>query len=255
MSVRTVIIDDEIRGLKVIEHYLSSNKNIDILASISDADEAIVAINTLKPQLVILDIHIPKYNGFEILERVHFKDFKIIFVTAYNQYAIKAFKYSAVDYLLKPIDELLFNDTIDNVVLKIAESELRTDIKTLIHNVSSIKDPMAMKICIQQMNGFNIIDSQDIIYCEADSCYTIFKLIGGKQIISAKTMADYESILDDNLFLRIHRSYIINMSRIKEYHKGLGGSVIMDNGAALEVSRRKKDEFINKVKKIFTDQL
>ncbi|MBK8054821.1 MAG: response regulator transcription factor [Saprospiraceae bacterium] len=254
MKIRTIIIDDEVRGLKIIEHFVSSNNDIEIIASISDAEEAIEVINKMKPQLIILDIHIPKFNGFEILERVNFREFKTIFVTAYNEYAIKSFKYSAIDYLLKPLDEVLFSDAIKKVVEQINQTNIKTDLKTLIHNVTSIKDPMAMKICIQHMNGFNIIDSQDIIYCEADTCYTIFKMAGNKQIVSSKTMAEYESILDPGLFLRIHRSFIINLSRIKEYRKGLGGSVIMDNGAELEISRRKKDEFVNRIKKIFKDE-
>ena len=148
MKIRTIIIDDEVRGLKIIEHFVSSNNDIEIIASISDAEEAIEVINKMKPQLIILDIHIPKFNGFEILERVNFREFKTIFVTAYNEYAIKAFKYSAIDYLLKPLDEVLFSDAIKKVVEQINQTNIKTDLKTLIHNVTSIKDPMAMKICI-----------------------------------------------------------------------------------------------------------
>lgn len=251
-KIKTIILDDEIRGVKMIEHLLAAFPEIEIVGALTSPEEAIEVIHKTHSQLLILDIQMPKYNGFEVLEKINMPDLKFIFVTAHNEYAIKAFKYSAIDYLLKPIDEESFATSIKMAIEQIRKKDILSDIKTLMHNVSSVKNPSKLKLCISSVHGFTIIKSEDIIYCEADSCYTIFKLSDGKQIISSKTLSEYEAILDDHHFIRIHRSYIINISFIAEYRKGNGGYVVMTNGKELEVSRRKKEEFLQKIKVIFS---
>jgi two-component system, LytTR family, response regulator len=251
MKIRTILIDDELRGLRVLEHLAKQIPEISIIQSISDAEEALNAIQTQSPDLVIMDIHMPKMNAFEILEQISKPTFITIFVTAYSEHALKAFKFSAFDYLLKPVEEEQFLLAVRKAIQSIERSEIKTDIKTLMHNINTIKDPLSMKLCINHVNGFSIISIDDIIYCEADSCYTIFKLTNGKQIISSKTLAEYESIMDHQLFLRIHRSFLINISKVLEYKKGNGGSVVMSNNLEVEVSRRKKDEFLNRIKQIY----
>jgi two-component system, LytTR family, response regulator len=251
--IKAVLVDDEVRGLRILEHMIAKFKNIEVVAACTDAEEAIAKIDMLQPQLVLLDINMPNYNGFEVLEMCSYKKFKSIFVTAYNEYAIKAFKYSAVDYLLKPVEESDFDDSIQRALAQIDNNDLTQHIQTLMYNISSIKNPMAMKVCISNVNGFSIVDCQDILYCEADSCYTLFKLSNGNQIVSAKTLSEFELVLDPSHFIRIHRSYIININHISDYFKGNGGHVVMKNGAELEVSRRKKDEFIMRVKHSFKE--
>ena len=249
--VKTILLDDEERGLKVLEHLCNQSGKVEIIGKYNDAEEAILQINKLKPQLVILDINMPKYNGFEVIKNINYKEYKVIFVTAHNEYAIKAFQYSAANYLLKPVDDDLFIQAIETIVKSLENNEFNDQLHTIIHNFQSMNNPMAMKICVPNVNGFSVVDAHQILYCEADSCYTIFKLHDGRQIISSKTLQEYENVLDENIFMRIHRSFIINLSHIKEYHKGSGGSVIMNNGAELEVSRRKKDEFLQKMKSMF----
>ncbi len=249
--INALIIDDEIKGTKVLEHLLKEFTDIHIMGLCTDAEQAIAMINEHKPQLILLDINMPKYNGFEILDKISHKDYKVIFVTAYNEYALKAFNYSAIDYLLKPVDNTSFKLSIQKAIDQINQQDFTTSIHTLQHNLNSFKDPMSMKLCISNINGFSIINAQDIIYCEADSCYTIFKLKNNTQIISSKTLSEYEEILDKSLFFRIHRSYIINLDSIVEYRKGSGGNVVMSNGAELEVSRRKKEEFLERVRNIY----
>ena len=251
--IKAILIDDEIRGLRILEHLISFYSNIKVIGAFTDAEEAIDKINDLHPDLVLLDINMPKYSGFEVIEKSKFKNFKSIFVTAYNEYAIKAFKYSAIDYLLKPVEEDDFRQAVDRAVAQIGSNDISHHLQTLMHNLSSIKDPMSMKVCINNVNGFSIIDCQDILYCEADSCYTVFKLINGSQIVSAKTLSEFESVLDTNNFFRIHRSFIININYIKDYVKGNGGHVVMKNGAELEVSRRKKEEFISRIRYSFKE--
>jgi two-component system, LytTR family, response regulator len=249
--VKAILIDDEVRGLRVLEHLISKFEKIQVVASCTSSEEAIDKIDLLKPNLVLLDINMPKFNGFQVLENVTYKNFKSIFITAHNEFAIKAFKYSAIDYLLKPVEEDLFDEAIERALLHQNKDEINENLQTLMHNMAAITDPMAMKVCINNIHGFSIINSNDILYCEADSSYTKFKLSNGTTILSAKTLSEFESILDQNQFFRIHRSFMINLTHIKEYIKGNGGHVIMQNGVELEVSRRKKDEFISKFKTIF----
>ena len=249
--VKTVLLDDEDRGLNVLEHLCNQSKKIEILGKYNDSEEAVREINRLKPQLVILDVNMPKYDGFEVIRKVNYPEFKTIFVTAHDEYAIKAFQYSASNYLLKPVDDDHFFTAIESVVKSLQKNEVDGQIHTLLHNLQNVHHPLGMKICIPNINGFSIVDSKDILYCEADSCYTNIKFINGSQMVSSKTLAEYEALLDTNIFIRIHRSFIINMACIKEFRKGNGSSVVMLNGQELEVSRRKKEEFLSKMKQIF----
>ncbi len=153
--------------------------------------------------------------------------------------------------MLKPINEDHFELAVKKAVDKIRSKKINTNFETLLHNINQVTNPLAMKICIPDARGFQIVDVVDIISCEADSCYTIFHMKENKTILSSKTMAEFEPILDDKNFFRVHRSFIINVRHVKEYHKGSGGSVIMSNGKEIEVSRRKKDEFILKMKYVF----
>jgi two-component system, LytTR family, response regulator len=249
--VKAIILDDEIRGLQVLEHLLKPHKEIVIDGSFTDPVIAVEAIIKNKPSLLILDINMPVLNGFEVLDRIKNEKIKIIFTTAHDNYALRAFHYSAIDYLLKPIDEEQFHNAIKKVLQDTDQKDFSHSITTLMHNIASFKDPMSMKICVPNVNGFSIIDSNQILYCEADSCYTIFKMIDGTQIISSKTLSEYEAVLDENVFFRSHRSFLINLSQIKEYHKGNGGTITMANGDEIEVSRRKKEEFLLKVRMTF----
>lgn len=250
-NIKTILIDDEPRGLKVLEYFCKEYApQLNVVAACTDPVDAIEKIQFLKPKLVILDIQMPLMNAFELLNQLTYNDFEIIFATAYDHFALTAFKYSATDYLLKPISEDLFEQAVKKAVDKIKSKTSATNFETLLHNINQLNNPLAMKICIPDVKGFQIVDAVDIISCEADSCYTIFHMKDNKTIVSSKTMAEFEPILDDKSFFRIHRSFIINLGHVKEYHRGNGGSVIMSNGKEVEVSRRKKDEFIVKMKQI-----
>ena len=251
-SIKTILIDDEPRGLKVLEHFCSIYApGLEVVSTCTDPFDALAKIDTTKPNLVIMDIQMPLMNAFELLNQLKYKEFEIIFATAYDHYALTAFKYSATDYLLKPISEDLFEMAVNKAVEKIRSKNRNVNFDTLLHNINQLNNPVAMKICIADSKGFQVVDVADVISCEADSCYTIFHMKNNKTIISSRTMAEFEPVLDDKNFFRIHRSFIINIGHVKEYHRGNGGSVIMSNGKEIEVSRRKKDEFILKMKQIF----
>jgi two-component system LytT family response regulator len=247
--VKTVILDDEERGLNVLDHLCRLCKNIELVGKFTDPEEAIHHINQMRPQLIILDINMPKYNGFEVLKQINYQDFKTIFVTAYNEFAIKAFQYSASNYLLKPVDDDLFFSAIDDITKSIESKSMNDSLHTLMHNLQHMYHPLSMKISIPNMNGYTVVDTKEILYCEADSCYTVFRFVNGDQLLSSRTLAEYETILNPQLFVRIHRSYIINMACIKEIKKI--GSVVMLNGKELEISRRKKEEVLLIFKELY----
>jgi two-component system, LytTR family, response regulator len=248
-KLKTILIDDELPGLKILEHFCKEYySELDVIGACQSPKEAINLIENLHPDLVIMDIQMPQMNAFELLNELKYKRFEIIFTTAHEKYAIQAFKYSATDYLLKPINEDLFDNAIRKVMEKLKMKSNMTNIETLLHNIKQHNNHAAMKICITDANGFQVVDIADILYCEAESCYTIFHLKNAKKIVSSKTMAEFEPILDENTFFRVHRSFIININHVVEYHKGDGGHVIMTNEQLIDVSRRKKNEFIFKMK-------
>lgn len=252
-KIKTIIIDDEPRGLNVLEHFCAKlSEHIELIASSLSAVQSVSLINQLQPELLIMDIQMPQMSAFDILNNTSYQDFEVIFCTAHNAYALKAFEYSAVDYLLKPIDEDHFNKAIQKVIQKRLSKDTAERFSILLHNISRLNNPATMKLCIHDSKGFTVVYLSEIIYCEADSSYTIFCLENGKKIISAKTLSDYESILDSNYFIRIHRSYLININHVKEYKKGEGGFVVMSNKAEIEISRRKKDEFLFRMKNIIS---
>jgi two-component system, LytTR family, response regulator len=249
--ITAITIDDEVRGLNMLNHLLEKHKEIQNIGAFTDSEQAISKIDELRPDLVILDINMPKYDGFAVLERVKHKNFKCIFVTAHDEFAVKAFHYSAIDYVLKPVEESIFHNAVDKALSQINKVDFTSSMQTLLHNISQKSIPTNMKICIPNINGFSLVDTNDIVCCEADSCYTIFKLTNGTQIVASKTLQEYENILINHDFVRVHRSYIINVNHIKSYQKGQGGVVTMSNGSAIEVSRRKKDEFLSRIELVY----
>jgi two-component system, LytTR family, response regulator len=247
--VKTILVDDEIRGLNSLKKMLEHNcPQVDIVAECQDAVSAIEKIKLLEPQLIFLDISMPGKNGFDLLNELGDIDFEIIFVTAHNDYTLQAFRYSAIDYLMKPVDEDLLIDAVKRAVKRIGGSKKGSNIDTLLYNLKKVRDPREMKLCITDFKGFQVVRIADIIYCEAESSYTIFHLVNGQQVTASRTIVEYELLLQDCGFCRIHKSFLVNLAHVKEYQKGEGGTVIMTNKSEVEVSRRKREVFIAKMK-------
>jgi two-component system, LytTR family, response regulator len=251
-KIKTILIDDELPGLSILEHYCSEyTPELHIIGAYNDPFEALEKIQKLKPELVIMDIQMPNMNAFELLSKSIYKAFDIIFTTAYDEYAITAFKYSATDYLLKPINEDLFVDAVNKVIKKNKSKSDNSNLETLLHNFNQMHNYFGMKLCITDAQGFQVIELGNILYCEAEGSYTKFHLNNNKTLLSSKSLAEYEPILGDKNFFRIHKSYIVNLSQVLEFNKRNGGEVIMPNGQSIEVSRRKKNEFIELMKGAF----
>jgi two-component system LytT family response regulator len=248
--IKTILVDDEARGLSSLKKLVQLNcPDLQVIAECRDAPDAAEAILTLRPQLVFLDISMPGKNGFDLLNELKDIHFEIIFVTAHNQYSLQAFRYSAVDYLLKPVDERLLTDAVQRAAGRINTHHISSNIDTFLYNLQH--RPADMKLCISSLKGFQVIHLSEVVYCEAESSYTIFHMMNGMNIVASKSIIEYELLLEDNFFCRVHKSYLINLAHMKEYIRGEGGSVVLTNGKEVEVSRRKKETFLCRVKEFF----
>lgn len=239
-----IIVDDEAVNIEILKALLQDScKEISIMGEATNIDKAEQLIKQENPAIVFLDVEMPNGNGFELLDRFHNIDFETIFITAHNDYSLRAIKYSALDYLLKPvnIDELKI--AVQKAIKKRDGSQLKQQITLLLENLQS-KNASLQKIAVPTQQGFDFITTEQIILCEASGNYTIFYTTDNQKVVSSKNIKDYEDILPANLFFRVHYSYIININRVKRYYKGRGGYVIMDNDAKIEVAQRRREEFL-----------
>jgi two-component system LytT family response regulator len=251
-SIRSILIDDEPRGLTSLQKLLELNcPDVRVLQCCSNAEQAKKAIVDLHPDLVFLDIAMPGKNGFELLQELPAIDFEIIFVTAHDTFTSQALHLSAVDYLLKPVDDDLLVDAVKRAARKIEDKSGEQQIKTFLHNMHHRGTTQKMKLCIPSLKGFQVVDIQDIIYCEASSNYSNFHFTNRNLICASKPIHEYESLLEDVGFVRIHKSFVVNLDHIREYLRGEGGSVILSGGQEVEVSRRKKELLMQRMKEHF----
>jgi len=250
--IKTLVIDDEYISRNVLKKMLDLHcPEVEVVKECTNADEGIAAIEQLQPQLVFLDISMPGKSGLDMLKEIGHINFEIIFVTAFHEYTIQAIRYSAIDYLLKPVDKNELIQAVSRVTEKISAEESREPVSVFLHNMQQSQLNQEMQLCVAGIKGFQIIKIKDIIYCEADNTYTVIHLGDNKKIVASRTLLDYESLLQDASFIRIHKSYLINIKHLKEYQKGEGGIAIMSNGKQLDVSRRKKEHFIAYIRQFF----
>jgi two-component system LytT family response regulator len=241
---KTIIVDDEKGCRNSLEGLLKDFPQITIVATVNSIASAQEAINRIEPQLVFLDIEMPGGTGFELLENTSSINFDVIFTTAYDKYAIKAIKYSALDYLLKPIDPNELNEAINRFTSKKNDQDLiNIKFKTLLNNISG--ETTHQKIAIPDGEGLNFITITDIIRFQSDGSYTYMHTSqSNKPTLISKPIGDYQDMLAEEVFVRIHRSHLINLQHVVKYVKGEGGYAIMSDNSKVEVSRRKKADFI-----------
>lgn len=251
-GIKTILIDDEPRGLTSLQRLLELNcPEVNVIGSCSNADEAIKAISELQPELVFLDIAMPGKNGFELLKELPEINFEIIFVTAHDNFTSQALHLSAVDYLLKPVDDDLLVDAVKRAARRIGDKDGKQQIETFLHNMVQSGAEQKMKLCIPSMKGFQVVEIGDIVYCEASSNYTNFYFTNRSLICASKPIHEYETLLQDAGFVRVHKSYVVNLDHIREYVRGEGGSIILTGGQEIEVSRRKKELLMQRMKEHF----
>ncbi|HEY8957003.1 LytTR family DNA-binding domain-containing protein [Chitinophaga sp.] len=239
-----IIIDDEKKGRVALREKLHDYcPEIELLGEAADGAEGLHLIREQKPDIVFLDIEMPSMNGFEMLHLLPQKDFHLIFTTAYNQYAIKAIRYAAFDYLLKPVDI----DELRSAVERVKEqSQEHTEEKLRVLQQNLDTRPLLGKIAIPTLDGLLFFTITDIVYLEAKSNYTAIHFANHPSLLASRTMKDFEELLPADLFFRTHHSYIINLRYIKRYIRGEGGQIELENGAYVTVARRKKEELLKK---------
>jgi two-component system LytT family response regulator len=242
--LKALIVDDEISGAKALQILLNKYcPEVTVLGIAHSINEAEKKINETSPDIVFLDIAMPMGTGFDLLQRLKKIDFEVVFTTAYNNYAIKAIKHNALDYLLKPVrkDELI-------TAVKKCE-ERRSKSNSDIHRLEKIMDSIASalkkkKLTVSTQEGVLYIDMDDVIRFEGDSNYTHIHLLEGRKIMSSKNLGEYEDMVKGEHFFRIHKTHLVNLNYIKMYSKGDGGHIVTTDGASLEVYKLKKAELL-----------
>jgi two-component system, LytTR family, response regulator len=241
--INAIIIDDEFHSRDTLSILLKNYcPEVTVTATYASAKDALEALKYFTPDLVFLDIEMPVMNGFQFLEQLPSIPFAIIFTTSYDQYAIKAIKFSALDFLLKPVDP----DELQEAVKKVEQRKLplAEQFQMLMNHFHQKKDEFK-KIALSSAEGFDLISAEDLIRCEAKDNYTYFYLKGKRTILVSRTLKDVEEQLAPfNIFIRVHHSSLINLNEITKYTKGEGGLITMSDGSLVNVSRRKKDELM-----------
>jgi two-component system LytT family response regulator len=242
--IRCVLIDDESNSLEMMEWLLKTYcPQVKIEAMCNAASKGIEAINKYKPDLVFLDIEMPHMNGFDMLEQFDKLFFDVVFCTAYDQFAIRAFKYSALNYLLKPVDPEDLKETIRRIEER-KSAPSKEQIELLFESIKQTVKPTAQRIALTTGDGMIFVPTQDILYCQAESNYTSVVLAGSKKILVSKVLKEIDEALSGPDFFRVHNSYLINLNQISKFVRGDGGYVIMTDGATVSISRSRRQEFM-----------
>lgn len=249
--IKAVIVDDEQDARDFIESIIHQFfKEIEISGKATSVVEGIKAIVKYKPDLVFLDIEMQDGTGFDLLDAIPERNFDVIFITAYGQYALKAFKYSAVNYLVKPIEVEEFTHVIKKLIKKLPTSKLFDDNYNILKENYNARTPL--KLVVPSALGQEYINISDIIRFEADGRYTHIYLTGGNKLTVTKPLAEFTALITDKYFYRTHRSHLINLNMVKIYGKREGGSIIMVDGSEVAIARDKRAEFIKIMAKLFT---
>lgn len=245
--IKAIIVDDEEKSRVTLKNLVALYcPNVQITELCDSVNTALIAINNQMPDLVFLDIEMPFHNGFTLLEKINKPGFDVIFTTAYDHYAIKAIKFSAMDYLLKPIDPDELKNAIDKIEAgRASAAQSLPNFELLLSNLK-VKGNNA-KIAVPTFEGLQMVSIADIIKCTADESYTHITLSNNAKITVSRILKEYEELLSDFNFLRVHNSCLINLAHVSKYIKGDGGYVIMADGSTVEVSRRKKNELLSKL--------
>lgn len=244
--IRTIIIDDEPHCIDSLAFDLQKHcRDIELLGTCTNPKEGLLAIKKQKPELVFLDVQMPWMNGFEMLELLDQINFAIIFTTAFDQFAAKAFRISAIDYLLKPIDVNDLKEAVKKAAEKILQKSGTDNIVNLLQNIK--KPEVNQRIAVPGREGYEFIEAAKIIYAQAEGSYTHVFLNDKRKLIISKTLSDIEELLSPEHFQRIHHSTLVNLSHVTHLFKTDGGFVVLDNGEKLVVSKSKKESLMGRL--------
>jgi two-component system LytT family response regulator len=248
MNLKAILVDDEEKALKSLQLKIKRFfPNIEIVSATQNPIEAIELIHKHKPNLLFLDIEMPQLNGFDVLQKFEKPDFEIIFVTAYNDYAIEAIQCCAIGYVVKPIDNNDLNTAIENAIKNIQLKNALSKNSTLIENLKSSQTDNC-KIIIPSQKGLDFIKLNDIIRCEGESGYTNIILNNNKNILSSYSIGKFTKMLANKHFFQVHRSHLVNLKFVSGYLNE--GYITMENGDNLPISKNKRQEFIERINRL-----
>ena len=237
--IRAIIVDDEPYCCDTLETMLEKYcPGIELVAACHSGEEAIEVINRHQPDLVFLDIEMPRMNGFDMLQKMGNIRFEIIFTTSFDQYALKAIRFSALDYLLKPIDKDDLQAAVQKVIQR-TQKPITQQLQLLMQKLQQPTNPIN-KIALPTLEGLQMVQVESILYCESDSNYTTFFLKGKQKIIVSRTLKEMEELLADYSFARVHNSYLVNLAEVDKYVKGEGGYLVLNDGSSINVSASRK---------------
>ena len=243
--IRTVVIEDEEHSRKMLKEMLHEQcPQLNVVGDADSVKTGLTAIAEKRPELVFLDIELQSETSFEILERLPEINFELVFTTAFDHYALKAIKFCAIDYLLKPIDLNELRTAVAKAEKRLNREYLNRNLEVLVNNLKS-GSQNNHKIALSTLEGLLFVNVSDIIYCESSGPYTHFILKHANKIVTSKHLKEYENLLSGYDFFRIHKSYLVNLGEIQKYIRGEGGQLIMSDGAALSVSKQRKEDFLN----------
>ena len=242
--MRTLIVEDEPKNVRILKKFLTDYfPELNVVGEAADVQKAKEKYFALEPELMFLDVQLENGNVFDFLDKVMPVSCEIIFITAYDSYALKAFKYSAVDYLLKPLNIEELRLAIKKARQKIGQNDLNVQLKQLIENFN--KSPLN-KIALPVDSEIRFVDVNEIMYCNARGPYTCIHTSFNKTLMTSRTIGEYEDLLPKESFFRVHNSFLINMRFIARYIKGRGGVLEMQDGTKIEVATRRKEEFLSR---------
>jgi two-component system, LytTR family, response regulator len=243
--IKAIHIEDEERNVLLLDTLIKKHcsKTISLEGSASNITDALLLIEKVNPQLVFLDIEIEGGNSFQLLDKIGAFNFQVIFITAFNEYAIKAFKYNAIDYLLKPIDTIELQKAVEKVDKRLTESSGNSNLVELLNFMKGNDKPQ--KIGISVHDGVLFVNTEDIITAEARGSYCILHLVDNKTITTIQSLGLIENLLPQKTFIRVHNSWVINTNYLKKYYRGKNGYMEMEDGSTVQVSLRKKGGFLD----------
>lgn len=247
--IRTVLIDDELDSNRVLQTLLENYcPQVRVVGTADGVETATALICHVNPDLVFMDIEMTEGNAFDLLNRLKPIQFHVIFVTAFDNHAVRAFRYNAIDYLLKPVNIMELCAAVDKISGKYVDNNMLERVQNLLENIHGT-NPVERKMAVPTVSGLSFVALRDIIRLEAQGSYTVIYLQDSTKISATISIKEYEEILPDTLFFRIHHSHIINLNKIKSYQKGRGGYVTMDDNSFIEVASRRRESFMQRLLK------
>jgi two-component system LytT family response regulator len=247
--IKAVLIDDEIDSIRVLQRLLETYcPEISIAGTADGVEAGLRLIQLTRPDLIFLDIEMAHGNAFDLLNQLKDIELQVIFVTAFDSYAIKAFRYGVSDYLVKPVNIDILVEAVEKVKGRIGSKDLAGQIRELRASMETVH-LAEQKMAVPTITGLIFVTVKDILRFEARGSYTAIHLANRKEVLTTRNIKEYEDLLPEAIFCRVHRSYIVNIHRVKEYQKGKGGYIIMEDGISIEVATRRREDFLKRLLK------